>query len=222
MSLMIICTLRAFFLDFFFFSLYQGRRICDGRCLFFCFTFRKIKFDLCRSCNNNKLIMTNNINKRVHLSFYYGGVFNCGSPNTMQGRPLLAKGRTAAQIKHGPQEQKNTSFFLFCFSLNNLFYLVPAKRSLRVSLLLNGSEILFYAKDWLWTPQKEKELINTANQGKNAFISVGNKRDEIQFLKHSLDYVGSDKSKICSDVRPSAEHIRAVRWVHSLFFGQWF
>lgn len=125
-------------------------------------------------------------------------------------------------ISNWPQEQKNTYIFSFFLSLTNLFYLMPAKRSLRVNLLPNGSEILFYAKDWLWTPQKEKELINTANQGKNAFISVGNKRDEIQFLKHSLDYVESDKSKICSDVRPSAEHIRAVRWVHSLFFGQWF
>lgn len=140
----------------------------------------------------------------------------------MQGRPLLVKGRTAAQIKLTSSRKILHFFFLSCFSLTNLFYLVPAKRSLRVNLLPNGSEILFYAKDWLWTPQKEKELINTANQGKNAFISVGNKRDEIQFLKHSLDYVGSDKSEICSDVCPSAEHIRAVRWVHSLFFGQWF
>lgn len=91
---------------------YQGRRLCDGRCLFICFTFRKIKFDLCRFCNNNKLIMINNINKSMHLSFYYGGVFNCGSPNTMQWRPLLAKGRTAAQIKHTSRAEK---YFIFSF-----------------------------------------------------------------------------------------------------------
>lgn len=31
------------------------------------------------------------------------------------------------------------------------------------------------------------------NQGKNVFITIGNKRNEIQFLKHSQDYVRSDK-----------------------------